>query len=339
MDGGGRLTEPLKRAWGRSSAGWAKAPQAPSFTSSGVIARAGGRLRWLGSALSTLRRLVGRLLFRRVGSVRLLRHGVGVIACLLLLGASLTFGVVRGGHSAIVVDALHDVRDALANAAGFRIAAVALSGNRQTTREEVLATAGVTGHTSLIFFDVDAARSKLKSNPWIADATVLKLYPDRLQIGITERAPFAVWQFRGKLSVVADDGTVLEPYVARRFTKLPFVVGRGAQKHAKAFLAVLDRYPEIRQEVRAAVMVAERRWNLRLKNGLDVRLPEDGVEGALKRLTELDRDKKILTRDIVAIDLRLPDRVAVRLSDAAAKARDDALKGADKKAKRKGGDA
>jgi cell division protein FtsQ len=50
----------------------------------------------------------------------------------------------------------------------------------------------------------------------------------------------------------------------------------------------------------------------------------------------LDREKKLLSRDIVAVDLRLPDRVSVRLSDAAAQAREDALKDTKKK---KGGDA
>jgi cell division protein FtsQ len=84
-------------------------------------------------------------------------------------------------------------------------------------------------------------------------------------------------------------------------------------------------------------MVAERRWNLRLLNGIDVRLPETDVESALNRLVQLDRDKKLLTRDISMVDLRLPDRVTVRLSDAVAQAREEALS-ANKK-KKKAGDA
>jgi cell division protein FtsQ len=95
--------------------------------------------------------------------------------------------------------------------------------------------------------------------------------------------------------------------------------------------------------VEASVLVAERRWNLRLKNGIEVRLPETDPEHALQTLVQLDHDKKLLSRDIVAVDLRLADRVTVRLSDAAAQAREDALKDAaaakDKKTKRKGGDA
>jgi cell division protein FtsQ len=53
-------------------------------------------------------------------------------------------------------------------------------------------------------------------------------------------------------------------------------------------------------------------------------------------LVALDREKNLITRDIVAIDLRLADRVTVRLSDAAAQGRIDAAKD---KAKKKGGNA
>ena len=74
-----------------------------------------------------------------------------------------------------------------------------------------------------------------------------------------------------------------------------------------------------------------------LKNGIAVRLPEAEVERALDTLVKLDRDNKILSRDIAAIDLRLLDRVTVQLSDEAAAARAEALKA--KSPKKKGGAA
>jgi cell division protein FtsQ len=261
-------------------------------------------------------------------------RGVGVAAAAVVILASLGYGAVKGDHVASIVAAMKDARDATANAAGFRIVSVALAGNRHVSREEVLAIAGVTGTTSLVFLDVEETRARLKTNPWIADATVLKLYPGELQIGIKEREPFALWQKDGRLSVIAEDGTVLEPYVAPRLIELPLVVGRGAETRAKQFLALLDRYPAMRDFVRASVFVGERRWNLRLKNGIDVRLPETDVAPALERLVALDQEKNLITRDIVAIDLRLPDRVTVRLSEAAAQARIDAAK-----PKKKGGNA
>jgi len=263
-------------------------------------------------------------------------RGIGTAGTVAVILASLAYGSVKGDHIPTVVEAFKDVRDAAANAAGFRIVSVALAGQHHISREDVLAAAGVTDTTSLLFLDVEQTRERLKSNPWIADATVLKLYPGELQIGIREREAFALWQKDGRVSVIADDGTVLEPYVAPRLIELPLVVGRGAETRAKEFLAMLDRHPDLRASVRATVLVGERRWNLRLKNGIDVRLPETDIAPALERLVALDKEKTLTTRDIVAIDLRLPDRVTVRLSEAAAQARIEAAKD---KAKKKGGSA
>ncbi len=99
---------------------------------------------------------------------------------------------------------------------------------------------------------------------------------------------------------------------------------RGAEAQAKDFLALLDRYPEIRDQVRAAILVAERRWNLRLKNGIDVRLPETDVEQALERWSTLDRDKKLLSRDIArdrSAPARPRHRAALRRGRAGARAK------------------
>jgi cell division protein FtsQ len=260
----------------------------------------------------------------------------GVAACLVFLIGAVAYGVVKGGHVPAIATAIKDTADATANAFGMRIASVSLSGQRQVSREEIFAAAGVTENSSLLFLDVAAAREKLEAIPWIAEATVRKLYPDRLQITVTEREAFALWQRQGKVHVIAADGTVLSAKLEPRLALLPFVVGQGAATRARDFLAVLDKHPAIRDQVRAAILVAERRWNLRLKNGLDVRLPEREVERALETLARLDREKSLLSRDIVAVDLRLPDRITVRLSDAVAQAREDAAK---KSTKKKGNDA
>jgi len=262
---------------------------------------------------------------------RLTPRGAGAIATLLILGGSAVFGAIKGGHVQEMATALRDTRDAFANSAGFRIASVTINGRKQLSQDEVLAIGGITGKRSLLFLDAGDVRDRLKASPWIADATVLKLYPDKLAIDITERSAFALWQDDKHVSVIADDGAVLEPFVARRFTALPLVVGKGAETHARDFLAVVAAYPRIRDAVKAIVFIGERRWNLRLASGLDVRLPETNVTAALDRLSKLDQDEHLLSRDIVAIDLRLPDRITVRLSDEAAQARADALKAKTKK--------
>jgi cell division protein FtsQ len=265
---------------------------------------------------------------------RYLPNRAGAIATVLLLLGSAGLGIVKGGHVEELTSALSDTRNAIANSAGFRITAVSINGRKQLTQDEVLAIGGVNGRSSLLFLDASAVRDKLKANPWIGDATVLKLYPGQLQIDISERSAFALWQQDGRLSVIADDGAVLEPYVARRFIALPLVVGKGADVRAKDFLALLARYPQVRAATKAVIFVGERRWNLRLKDGLDVRLPENDVGNALATLSKLDKEDRLFSRDIVAVDMRLPDRLTVQLSEDAAKAREDLFK--DKKSKKAG---
>ncbi|MBO0757134.1 MAG: cell division protein FtsQ/DivIB [Bradyrhizobiaceae bacterium] len=261
----------------------------------------------------------------------------GLAASAVIIVGSIVYGTIRGDHLPAMIATLDDARNSIGNALGLHLTSVALSGQKRLSRDDVLASAGVTDRTSLLFFDVAMARARLESNPWIAEATVQTLYPGRLQISVTEREAFALWQHDGSVFVVSADGTVLEPYTGERFTNLPFVVGRGAQLRAKDFLAVLDHYPEIRDQVRASVLVAERRWNLRTKNGIDVRLPETDVKRAFDELARLERDEKLLSRDITTIDLRQIDRVTVQLSDEAARAREEAQKA--KKPKSKAGNA
>ena len=328
MDGRRRLAEPVTDG----------APMRPAAGAVPGSRRARMRIPF---GLNLSRGRAPRFLRRWLGSTETLPipRGAGIAAAIAFILASVVYGTVRGGHVPVVMAELRDFRDSVANLAGFRITSIALAGERRLSREDILDTAGVTGRSSLLFLDAGEMRARLKANPWIAEANVLKLYPSRLHIAITERDAFALWQRDGKVEVIAEDGTVVESYggASQHFAKLPLVVGVGAETRAKDFLALLDRYPAIRDQLQAAVLVAERRWNLMLKNGIDVRLPEVGIEPALDTLVKLDHDNKILSRDIAAIDLRLADRVTIQLSDEAAAARAEALKA--KSPKKKGGAA
>src|SRR5881392_3491195 len=219
MDGAGRL---------------ARSPRSPG-PQADLKAAIGAVLSWRGRL--GFRRVSAKSSRKRESSHRLialmeryLPNRAGVTATMLLLLGSAGLGLVRGGHVAEFTSALSDTRNAVANYAGFRITTVGINGRKQLTQDEVLAIGGVNGRSSLLFLDAATVRDKLKANPWIADATVLKLYPGQLQIDIVERTAFALWQQYGRLSVISEDGAVLEPYVSRRFTALPLVVGKGAER-------------------------------------------------------------------------------------------------------------
>jgi cell division protein FtsQ len=203
-------------------------------------------------------------------------------------------------------------------ALGLTVGEVMVEG-RNETQPAALATAlGIRRGEPLLAVDLGAVKARLEALPWVLSASVERRWPQLIYVKLAERSPLALWQQDGKIRLIDSAGTVIEGADTGRFGNLPFVVGEGAGKAAPAFLAILAQQPSLAKHVQAAVRVGRRRWNLHLVEGIDVRLPESNPEDALGRLAELETKERLFDRDIVMIDLRLPDRLIVRLSPEAA---------------------
>ncbi|MCC4243085.1 cell division protein FtsQ/DivIB [Stappia indica] len=275
-------------------------------------------------------RLHRRPLWRAAGILQDLPEWTGTAGALVFLSATIFYALAVGGYA-------RTVSESLTSAAGFEIEAVKLSGQRETTEFEILEALEIEQGTSLALFDASAARERLARIPWIETVSVQKLYPGTLQVRIDEREAFALWQRGNSLSVIDAKGQVISDDVDGRYANLLMLVGHGAQYRGAEILTALEKVPELRARVRAARLVSDRRWDLLLENGLTVRLPETDVGRALSDLVRMDADNGLLTRDITVVDIRLPDRVVVRMSDEAIERRNAETKS--RGAKRSGGNA
>ncbi len=240
--------------------------------------------------------------------------GIEIALTLMVLAGAAGYGAARGGQLETFVAEHGSPEDVAARALGFGVDIVTVSGATHMSEPRILTIAGVSARNSLPFFDVAAARARLEADPLVAHASVRKLYPNQIVIDIVERTPYAVWQKDGELKAIAADGAPIDEVHDSRYAGLPFVVGEGANARAREFAALLDAMQELKPRVEAGVLIGERRWNLRLKSGIDVKLPETDPEGAIARLLTLQREQRILDRDVLALDLRAPDRVFVRLT-------------------------
>ncbi|MBM6595902.1 cell division protein FtsQ/DivIB [Microvirga pudoricolor] len=241
--------------------------------------------------------------------------------------SAVTFvGLWQGGHLDDFIQQHGEPHHALARVVGLGLEKVTISGISQMKEAEVLNAAGLNDKVSLAFLDVGDVRQRLENVPMVKSASVRKLYPNELTITLTEREPYAIWQHDGELFIIAQDGTVIDLMQDERLVDLPFVVGDHANARTKEYLALLEAAGPLKARIRAGSLVAGRRWTLKMDNGMDVRLPELGAKEAVARLAVLEREQKILEKDVLAIDLRMPDRVVVRLTEEAASARADAMK-------------
>lgn len=265
------------------------------------------------------------------------RRRVGLALTALLYGATGLVGMIDGGHWPAVRYEIENLHLTVANALGFRVLAVATEGQIALTDDEVLLALGVKDDTALPFLDVKAARERLLANPLVADATVRKLYPDRVTVRLVERKPFALWQHEGKVQILAADGTPIDEFRDSRFAHLPLVVGPSANLRAQTLLEALAAAPGIKEQTYAAVLVAERRWNLKLRSGVEVKLPETGYRDALVALDALQARENLFAKGVAAVDLRVPGRTVVRLTPEAAETMAQADKAAEKARKKAGG--
>jgi len=235
--------------------------------------------------------------------------------------SAISFAIVMVGllivHSAESGGWAARLQKTFARNVDLRVQQIVISGRANTPEPLLRAALGVSTGDPILGFSVSGARDRIESLSWVEHVAVERRLPATIFVDLTERRPFAIWQSQGKFLLIDRDGQIVANEDVAAFGALPLVVGAAAPAHAAALLDLLESVPDIRDRVAAAVRVGERRWNLQLRNGITVMLPEGHEQAALKRLHDLQASQTLLDRPLVFIDLRLPDRLAVRVKPSA----------------------
>ncbi|MEM7426343.1 MAG: cell division protein FtsQ/DivIB [Pseudomonadota bacterium] len=272
------------------------------------------------------RRQRGRDLDAKLREMRLPRpvHATFDALSALFLCVAVVYSLWLGGQFQQAGSPYKLALDGLSGVVGLSAREIQIDGLKNVQSRHVLEAISVHEGSSLIGFDAVAARRQLADLDWVVEATVQRLFPNRLHVTVKERRPYAIWQENKRFHVIDDSGQVMSKLDPKKWSHLPVVAGEGAQQAAAELINQLEAHSSLRLPVRAAARVADRRWTLYLANGIKVLLPARDVPGALQRLAELENGQGILGRDIASIDLRLEDRIALRLSERAARDRREA---------------
>ncbi len=242
-------------------------------------------------------------------------------AVALLFGAMI-HGLVIGGHLDYDGSPWRKLPGKLASSLGFAADDIRITGLVHQEPETLLSAIGVTPGGSLVGFDAARARALLENLDWVASARVMRKYPNRLDIIVSERRPFAIWQRDGAHYVIDQTGTAMSTLDPKRLSSLLLVTGEGAHRAAADLVNELEAVPQVRAHVAAAARVGQRRWTLYMDNGVTVALPETDSAKALAMLAELDRSQGLLSRGIKSLDLRFAGRLVVELAQPVAPEKD-----------------
>ena len=196
--------------------------------------------------------------------------------------------------------------------AGFSIKDIVIEGQKQTDVDIISALLNVEAGDSIFLVDPKSTKESLERISWVKDAHIERRFPDTIYIKINERVPVALWQNKGKLRLIDQDGVTIADSDLEQFSNLIVVVGKDAPKKLKELMRYIIDEPKLENTVEAASLVSNRRWDLLLKNGVTVRLPETGLESAFSRLVESFEEDRLLDKSLTVIDIRNEDRIIVR---------------------------
>ena len=252
---------------------------------------------------------------RRKAARALYRIGLWLGVPVLILGCVFcAIQLTRSPHGQLLLQSAADRLMQGTGLLGLTVSEITVEGRETTDRETILAALAAGPGTPILAVSPTHVKEQLEALPWVRAAVIERRLPGTLYVRLVERKPLALWQHGGKLELVDREGSVIPVVRLDRFAKLPLVVGEGAASHAAELIEMLASNPDLAARVTAAVRVGDRRWNLRIDNAIDVLLPADEMATAWSQLARLERSSAILKREVLTIDLRLPDRLVLRVS-------------------------
>ncbi len=252
--------------------------------------------------------------FSRVGETasRYAIASVAGLTVILAIGAAM---LVSGGYVGLAGERAGAVMRNTAVATGLDIRRITAIGFDKASDADIAGAVGPVVGASIAHFDIHAARARVENLGWVRSAAVTRLWPNTIHVSVREREPAAVWQLAGNLHLIDPSGAVIDEVDVYEYSNLPLIVGAGAPESVADVLKALRKEPELWGEAAALVRVGERRWNLRLKSGADVKFPEQDVDGAVKALARLQAAYGLLDRPLEYVDLRDPARLVYREID------------------------
>ena len=222
------------------------------------------------------------------------------------LGLIITAGLAYAERDRVITE-LHQ----LGAEAGLKLRHIQIRGRSHISKDTLLAALNLQVDAPIFSINLRDIHDRVSQIGWVKDVIIERRLPGTIHIVLDERVPLALLQNDNDHQLIDANGAIIQGADPRDFTHLKVVAGENAAKNVAPILAALKTEPELFSEVWAINYRSERRWDVYLKNGMEIRLPESDPISAWSRLAVIDREKAITNRDLAVIDLRIPKQLIV----------------------------
>lgn len=199
--------------------------------------------------------------------------------------------------------------------AGFRVDQIYVRGRNRTDKDTLLSIINIRQGDPIFITDPDMAARMVEKLHWVKKANITRRLPDQIHIDLVEHQPLALYQHKKKLHVIDESGNIIPDQDVSQFSHLPMVIGPSANDQAASLFSMLAAEPGILADVDHANWIGRRRWNIHLKNGVTIKLPEEDTPLALARYASLSAKPQFQADQISSVDLRYSDRAVITQRD------------------------
>ena len=272
-------------------------------------------MRSLGRSVMAVLPIPARFLMQRALLTPVFRFGVFVLlpVALVLLGTAVWLSDDENRNFAL--EAVLNAEATLNRHQRFNVGGLEVTSESPELRRYVERHIGLFSNRSPFEIDPRSIKERLERLPAVTSARVNVVPAGNVEISVVERRPEAVTRRYGAAEL-------LDSYGERAFSgnleleleRLPLISGEGADSKVAEALEIYAAAEPIRDSIRGLVRIGERRWDAVLDGDRVIQLPENDPEGAMKQLLAYERRARLLSRAILAIDLRVPNQVVVRLA-------------------------
>lgn len=196
--------------------------------------------------------------------------------------------------------------------AGFEVEEILLEGRENASPHALKEALNINKGDPILSIHPQETRQKVSALNWVKDVRIERRLPRTIFVSLMERQPMALYQKDGAAVLVDTDGQIIEGADLSGFSDLVILVGENAPKHAGTLYTLLKAEPLIFDKMDTALYVNDRRWDLVLRNGIRIKLPEEDVALALSRLARAQSKGGLLDKVVEMIDVRQKDRLIVR---------------------------
>jgi len=213
-------------------------------------------------------------------------------------------------------NAISELIQEYSNKYHYNLKKIEVTGLTNLNKDEILVYFNKFKNNSIFLVPVKEISNEIKKNKWIKEVNIRNDYKNTLKVNVKEEMPIGIYENNNQQILFSNNLSILEILGKNHdYKNLIIFFGENSIINSKYLTSKIDK--DIQQMIESVKFIENRRWNIKLKNNIIIKLPEVKLDEAMKNYKKIysNLSNKDL-KDIEIIDLRIPNQAIIKYRNA-----------------------